>query len=129
MVLKLQGTKLPQVGAFILGNGIALWGLSSLSPQHLTKNSNLPEKIPGMRRHLGWTTFITESENTTSPRTPIIKSRDQAWESNYGPKENHSEKEPLGDHGVHMPDRSWCPLITSIGLFIFVLGLLFRESN
>ena len=27
-----------------------------------------------------------------------------------------------------MPDRSWCPLITSIGLFIFVLGLLFRES-
>ena len=31
------------------------------------------------------------------------------------PKENHSEKEPLDDHGVHMPDRSWYPLVTALG--------------
>ena len=61
-------------------------------------------------------------------RTPLIKSRDQAWENNYGPKEKHSEKEPLDDHGVHMPDRSWCPLITAIGLFVLVLGMLFHQS-
>ena len=27
-----------------------------------------------------------------------------------------------------MPDRSWCPLITGTGLFVMVLGLLFRQS-
>jgi len=61
-------------------------------------------------------------------RTPIIKARDQAWENNYGSREHHSEKEPLDDHGVHMPDRSWCPLVTGTGLFLMVLGLLFRQT-
>ena len=54
--------------------------------------------------------FHPQSRITTSRRTPIIKARDQAWENNYGSKEKHSEKEPLDDHGVHMPDRSWTPL-------------------
>ena len=27
-----------------------------------------------------------------------------------------------------MPDRSWCPLITAIGLFVLVLGMLFHQS-
>ena len=34
----------------------------------------------------------------------------------------------MDDHGVHMPDRSWCPLITAIGLFVMALGLLFHQS-
>ena len=83
-------------------------------------------KNPWDARTLEWTLSSPVKEYNFA-RTPIIKSRDQAWENSYGPKENHSEKSPR-DHGVHMPDRSWCPLITSIGLFIFVLGLLFRES-
>ena len=49
-------------------------------------------------------------------------------ENNHGEKENRSEKEPLDDHGVHMPDRSWCPLITAFGLFVMAIGLLFHQS-
>ena len=82
-------------------------------------------KNPWDARTLEWTLSSPVKEYNFA-RTPIIKSRDQAWENNYGSRENHSEKEPLDDHGVHMPDRSWTPLITATGLFIFVLGLLFR---
>ena len=43
-------------------------------------------------------------------------------------KENHSEKEPLDDHGVHMPDRSWWPLVTALGLFGLTIGMLFHRN-
>ena len=27
-----------------------------------------------------------------------------------------------------MPDRSWCPLITGVGLFVLVIGMLFHRG-
>ena len=77
-------------------------------------------KNPWDARTLEWTLSSPVKEYNFA-RTPVIKARDQAWENNYGPEEKHSEKVPLDDHGVHMPDRSWCPLLASVGLFVFVL--------
>ena len=84
-------------------------------------------KNPWDARTLEWTLSSPVKEYNFA-RNPIIKARDQAWENNYGPKENHSQKEPLDDHGVHMPDRSWYPLLTAIGLFVMVIGMLFHAS-
>ena len=44
-----------------------------------------------------------------------------------GPKKIIPEKEPLDDHGVHMPDRSWYPLVTGVGFLGLVLGMLFSS--
>jgi len=84
-------------------------------------------KNPWDARTLEWTLSSPVKEYNFA-RTPIIKSRDQAWENNYGPSDKHSEKEPLDDHGVHMPDRSWTPLLTGFGLLVLALGLLFSRT-
>ena len=30
------------------------------------------------------------------------------------------------EHGIHMPDRSWMPLVTALGIFIMALGMIFN---
>jgi cytochrome c oxidase subunit 1 len=115
------------VGAFVLGTGVAI-GVFQFISSFFNKKLKPAGKNPWDARTLEWTLSSPVKEYNFA-RTPIIKSRDQAWENNYGSKENHSEKEPLDDHGVHMPDRSWCPLITGTGLLILILGMIFRKSN
>jgi cytochrome c oxidase subunit 1 len=115
------------IGAFALGLGIAI-GVYQFVSSFFNKNLKPAGKNPWDARTLEWTLSSPVKEYNFS-RTPIIKSRDQAWENNYGPKENHSEKEPLDDHGVHMPDRSWCPLVTGVGLFTLVIGMLFHATK
>jgi hypothetical protein len=44
------------------------------------------------------------------------------------PKKSTPKKEPLDDHGIHMPDRSWYPLLTGLGFLGLVLGMLFHQS-
>ena len=114
------------IGSFILGVGIFI-GVLQFIHSAFSKKLKPAGKNPWDARTLEWTLSSPPKEYNFS-RTPIINSRDQAWENNYGPRENHSEKEPLDDHGVHMPDRSWCPLITGFGLFVMVLGFLFHQS-
>jgi cytochrome c oxidase subunit 1 len=114
------------IGAFILGVGIAI-GVYQFVTAAFNKKLKPAGKNPWDARTLEWTLSSPVKEYNFA-RTPIIKSRDQAWENNYGPEENHSEKEPLDDHGVHMPDRSWYPLVTALGLFGLVLGMLFHQS-
>ena len=114
------------IGAFILGVGIAI-GVYQFVTAAFNKKLKPAGKNPWDARTLEWTLSSPVKEYNFA-RTPIIKARDQAWENNYGPEENHSEKEPLDDHGVHMPDRSWYPLVTALGLFGLVLGMLFHQS-
>ena len=114
------------VGSFILGVGIFI-GVVQFIHSFYSKRLKPAGKNPWDARSLEWT-LSSPVKDYNFARTPKIKARDQAWENNYGSKENHSEKEPLDDHGVHMPDRSWCPLITAFGLFVMALGLLFHKS-
>jgi len=114
------------IAAFVLGVGIAI-GIYQFVNSFFDKKLKKAGKNPWDARTLEWTLSSPVKEYNFA-RTPIINARDQAWENNYGPKEKHSQKEPLGDHGVHMPDHSWCPLVTAVGLFVMVLGLLFRQT-
>ena len=114
------------IGAFILGVGIAI-GVIQFIHSFFSKRLKPAGNNPWDARTLEWTLSSPVKEYNFA-RTPIIKSRDQAWENKSGPKENHSEKEPLDDHGVHMPDRSWWPLVTALGLLGLCLGMLFHRS-
>ena len=114
------------IGAFILGVGIAI-GVYQFISSFFNKKLKPAGKNPWDARTLEWTLSSPVKEYNFA-RNPIIKSRDQAWENKYGKRENHSEKEPLDDHGIHMPDRSWCPLITGVGLFVLVIGMLFHRG-
>jgi len=114
------------VGSFILGIGVFI-GVVQFIHSFYSKKLKPAGKNPWDARSLEWT-LSSPVKDYNFARTPIIKARDQAWENNHGEKENHSEKEPLDDHGVHMPDRSWCPLVTAFGLFVMAIGLLFHQS-
>ena len=114
------------VGSFILGVGVFI-GVVQFIHSFYSKRLKPAGKNPWDARSLEWT-LSSPVKDYNFARTPIIKARDQAWENNHGTKDNQSEKEPLDDHGVHMPDRSWCPLITGIGLFVMLIGLLFHQS-
>ena len=101
------------VGSFILGVGVLI-GVLQFIHSFYSKKLKPAGKNPWDARSLEWT-LSSPVKDYNFARTPIIKARDQAWENNYGSKDKHSEKEPLDDHGVHMPDRSWTPLITGFG--------------
>ena len=114
------------VGAFILGVGIVI-GIYQFVSAFFNKKLKPAGNNPWDARTLEWALSSPVKEYNFA-RTPIIKAKDQAWENNYGPRENHAEKEPLDDHGVHMPDRSWWPLVTALGLFGLAIGMLFHRN-
>jgi cytochrome c oxidase subunit 1 len=121
-----QWNQIATIGAFILGTGILL-GVIQFMRSFKDKSLKPAGKNPWDARSLEWTLSSPVKEYNFA-RTPIIKARDQAWENNYGPRDLHSEKEPLDHHGVHMPDHSWYPLFTAIGFLVLVIGMLFHSS-
>jgi len=112
------------IGAFILGVGILIGAISFVHAFY-SKKLKKAGKNPWDARTLEWT-LSSPVKDYNFARTPIIKARDQAWENNYGEKERHSQKQPIDEHGIHMPDRSWMPLVTALGIFIMALGMIFN---
>ena len=112
------------IGAFILGVGILIGAISFVHAFY-SKKLKKAGKNPWDARTLEWT-LSSPVKDYNFARTPIIKARDQAWENNYGTKDKHSEKQSIDEHGIHMPDRSWMPLVTALGIFIMALGMIFN---
>jgi cytochrome c oxidase subunit 1 len=120
--------KLATYGAFILGFGILF---SVIQIFHtVIKKKKLPKagNDPWDARTLEWT-IPSPVPVYNFARTPIIKARDQHWEDKYGPEELKMDFEPADPHGVHMPDRSWWPLFTGLGILIFGMGLITRKMT
>ena len=101
------------IGAFILGVGIAI-GVYQFVTAAFNKKLKPAGKNPGMPEH--WNgLFPHPLKNTTLHAHQSLKPGIKHGKTITVLKENHSEKEPLDDHGVHMPDRSWYPLVTALG--------------
>lgn len=110
------------VGAFILGIGIAAVVIQVIYSCYKGKPSS---ENPWDARTLEWATSNPPKEYNFG-YTPVINARDQAWESKYGPEEKKMGKIAPDEHGIHMPDQSWWPLILSFGLFIAGMGVIFH---
>jgi hypothetical protein len=60
---------------------------------------------------------------------PVIRARDAHWHDKHTdtPAPVHPNAAHEREHGIHMPDQSWFPLLASIGLFIGGFGLITSE--
>ncbi|MBZ5748744.1 MULTISPECIES: cytochrome c oxidase subunit I [Metabacillus] len=59
-------------------------------------------------------------------QTPLIRGLDPLWIEKMEGKKEMTPAEPLAD--IHMPNGSILPFIVSLGLFIAVFGLMYRED-
>lgn len=112
------------IGAFILGIGILVFVIQCVHARYKGKKA---PKDPWDSRTLEWDTDSPPREYNFA-YTPVIHARDQVWEDKYGDEVKRMEKIAPGKHGIHMPDQSWWPLFTSIGIFIACLGVVFHRQ-
>lgn len=112
------------IGAFILGFGILLF------VYHLWISVRRGEKAgndPWDARTLEWMTTSPPAEHNFD-RTPQVTSRDELWARKMIPEKKNQE-DPKEEHGVHMPSKSWFPLVTSFGMFLMCYGLVAVNSG
>jgi cytochrome c oxidase subunit 1 len=111
------------IGAFMLGFGILAVVIQIIITCR-SKNASCASD-PWDSRTLEWETSSPPAVYNFA-YTPVIHSRDQAWENKYGEPSRKMEKIQPDSHGIHMPDQSWWPLVVSIGLFIAGMGIIFH---
>lgn len=111
------------VGAFILG-----FGLLSFFAQYLytTRKGVRCGSDPWDARTLEWS-LSSPPKAYNFARTPLVQARDCWWIHKKTNKKMGFE--PKEEHGIHMPDQSWFPLFTAVGILIGTLALSFRDSG
>ena len=115
---------LSTIGAFILGLGIALFIIDLVRSAWRGPQAG---SDPWDARTLEWSTDSPPAPYNFA-RIPVIKTRDQLWADKYGGPEEHMESGAPEPHGIHMPDRSWYPLLTAFGLFLFAFGWILHHQ-
>jgi cytochrome c oxidase subunit 1 len=110
------------IGALLLGLGVGIFIVNLIYTCFKGKRVG---KDPWDARTLEWETASPPKEYNF-PYVPVVHSRDQYWENKYGPAELRMEKKAPDHHGIHMPDQSWWPFFTSVGLFVLGLGMVFH---
>ena len=111
------------IGALLLGLGIAAFVVQMIYSGFKGKKAS---DDPWNARTLEWLTANPPKEYNFA-YTPVIRSRDQFWEDKHGAPENRMKRIAPDAHGIHMPDQSWWPLVTSLGLFVACLGMVFHR--
>ena len=117
---------LATIGALLLGFGILFSSLQILNSVINRKKHPKAGNDPWDARTLEWT-IPSPAPVYNFSKTPIVKRRDQHWHDKNGPTEEHREFEPENPRGVRMPDRSWWPLFSGIGIFLLGIGLITRK--
>lgn len=113
------------IGAFILGFAIAAFVINLIYTVIKGKPCG---KDPWDARTLEWTTDSPPKDYNFAA-TPVIKTRDQLWADKHGKPEEKSGSQSDGEHGIHMPDRSWYPMVIAFGLFLAAMGMIFVEKT
>lgn len=115
--------QLATVGAFILG-----FGLLSFFVQYLyTARKGTPcGSDPWDARTLEWA-ISSPPKAYNYARIPVVQARDCWWIHKKTDKKMGFEPEEKG--GIHMPDQSWFPMFTAVGILIGTLALSFRDSG
>ncbi len=121
-----EGNMLSTIGALILGLGIAVFFLHMLWAARYGKKAG---RNPWDARTLEWATDSPPKPYNFAA-IPIVKVRDQVWAENHGhPEEKMGFLRVKNGCGIHMPDRSWYPLLSCLGLFVMGMGLVFHGAE
>jgi len=112
------------IGALILGLGIGMFVVQII--YSIYKGKKAPHD-PWDARTLEWITANPPKEYNFA-YTPVVRARDQFWQNKHGKDTEKMDKIKPDEHGIHMPDQSWWPLVVSIGLFIAGLGIIFHQQ-
>src|SRR5690606_6268060 len=108
------------IGAIILGLGVLMFVIDLV---RAALKGTPAGRDPWDARTLEWATHNPPKEYNFA-YVPLVHARDQVWENKYGRSELKMDIDPPDHHGIHMPDQSWWPFFTSLGLFIFGLGMI-----
>lgn len=139
------------IGAFILGLAIAGFCVALVMSLWSGPRRFLEKKLPSgiytkLRKLLvaqedhkagadPWDGRTLEWATASPPKaynfaaTPVVKTRDQLWADKYGVEAEKSTRLHDAEHGIHMPDRSWMPLVIASGLFLVCLGMIFLDKE
>jgi cytochrome c oxidase subunit 1 len=119
-----EGNLWSTVGAMILGFGILAVVLQVI---YTCLKGEKCKNDPWDARTLEWLT-TSPPQPYNFAFTPVIKARDQVWENKHGAPEKKMDRILPDEHGIHMPDQSWWPLVVCLGLFIAGLGMVFLDQ-
>jgi cytochrome c oxidase subunit 1 len=124
------------VGAFIIAIGVAIF-LYNL--WHSARHGELSGQDPWDARTLEWSIPSPPPEYNFE-EIPIVHARDDWWHRKYtesadgrsipipagGAIDTATQGDGHGEHhGIHMPSRSYYPLITALGMPIMGYGLIY----
>jgi len=113
------------IGAFILALGIflVLWDMVRTARKGEPAGND-----PWDARTLEWT-LPSPPPFYNFAKVPVVKGRDALWIHKYGPESAKLDWVEPGVHGIHMPSRSWWPLLTSFGLGMTGLAMVLFSAG
>lgn len=113
------------IGAFILAVGILMFLIDMIR----TARKGPPAgNDPWNARTLEWS-IPSPPPVHNFDKTPVVKGRDAYWLTKYGTAQERMGAVDPGDHGVHMPSKSWMPLLTSSGFLVFGIAMAMKSAG
>jgi cytochrome c oxidase subunit 1 len=113
------------IGAFILAVGILMFLIDMVR----SYRKGVPAgNDPWNARTLEWS-IPSPPPVHNFDRTPIVKARDAFWLHKFGAADERMGAVDPGDHGIHMPSKSWMPLLTSSGFLVFGISMAMKSAG
>lgn len=113
------------IGAFILAFAILLF----LVDIFRTARSGPPAgDDPWDARTLEWAT-PSPPPFYNFAKTPVIKARDALWAHKHGDDSQRFSYVEPGPEGIHMPSKSWFPLLASSGLLFLGVAMALKSAG
>lgn len=114
------------IGALLLGAGIFSVILHVL---HSARKGKAAGNDPWHARTLEWAIPNPPPEHNFDT-LPVVRARDAFWYEKHAetPAPESKTAPHEREHGIHMPDQSWFPGLTSLGLFILGLSMVFKGT-
>lgn len=112
------------VGAFTLGIGIVMMIVQLIVTVRKGKPAG---NDPWDARTLEWQ-IPSPPPVYNFAQIPTVTHRDEFWHRKHTPAGKLPPDEKADEHGIHMPDQSWFPLITAAGVLCGVYGVLYMDK-
>ena len=117
------GNLVSSIGAAILGIGIAIYFAAMV---YTWFRGQKVGGDPWDGRTLEWS-LSSPPPTYNFAAIPAVRARDDWWSRKHDPARVAEPKPFVDPHGVHLPDRSWYPLVASLGLLVGGFGTIYHS--